>query len=333
MAEKKQCRYCQKPLAKLNKSGHCADCFKNNVEGIHSEYLRKRRTGSSERPVCKFEDCGKKLRADNEHGYCSSCFYSNRDGCRTEVERTKRTGSEEWKEKLCENPECKAVLMSNNTRGICSPCYNANYNHVKTRHEKAKTLGYLPDKLKICKADGCKTVLQENNERGYCKSCWSKNTDGARSSYTNLIYTGVVERESCKGCDSKVPLHNKSGYCSGCYSKNVDGIRTAYDTSIKRRMQKWTLEGIKFTEQDVQDYIDATNCEMCGIEFGKSSNQKKNLDHCHDTGEVRGILCGKCNRSIGLLGDNLPKILERVFQYYSSYAHRQGKQIEVNLNR
>lgn len=38
------------------------------------------------------------------------------------------------------------------------------------------------------------------------------------------------------------------------------------------------------------------------------------IDHCHDTGRVRGLLCQKCNRAIGLLGDNV-ELLRSAIRY------------------
>ena len=328
MAEKRQCMYCENEINKLNKNGYCSACFKANVNGIQSEYQKKYKTGSAERRVCANEGCDTKLRTDNKNGYCNPCFKSNKDGCRTIAERNRRTGSEDWQDKRCENPECRTVLMSNNTRGVCSNCYNANYNYIKTKYEKAKTLGYVPDKVRICKAEGCEKVLYENNKLGYCYECKYK-VEGVNRDYTRVLLTGTAERDSCKECGVEIPLHNKSRYCAKCYHANAGGLRSADDRSIKRRMQKWTLEGIKYTDEDVQKYLEATACQICGTEFGQSSNQKRNLDHCHETGEVRGILCGKCNRAIGLLGDDLPNLLENVFHYYVQFSKKQGHKLNL----
>lgn len=40
------------------------------------------------------------------------------------------------------------------------------------------------------------------------------------------------------------------------------------------------------------------------------------VDHNHDTGEVRGILCGKCNTGIAFLGDNVEGV-SRAISYLS----------------
>lgn len=42
------------------------------------------------------------------------------------------------------------------------------------------------------------------------------------------------------------------------------------------------------------------------------------VDHCHTTGEVRGLLCSQCNTALGLLQDD-PTALERAIQYLNFY--------------
>lgn len=39
-----------------------------------------------------------------------------------------------------------------------------------------------------------------------------------------------------------------------------------------------------------------------------------NLDHCHESGQWRGVLCDRCNRGIGLLRDD-PAIIRRAAEY------------------
>lgn len=41
------------------------------------------------------------------------------------------------------------------------------------------------------------------------------------------------------------------------------------------------------------------------------------VDHCHDTGKVRGLLCQKCNTAIGYLRDD-PEITARASAYLSN---------------
>lgn len=43
------------------------------------------------------------------------------------------------------------------------------------------------------------------------------------------------------------------------------------------------------------------------------------VDHCHDTGIVRGILCQSCNSGIGKLGDD-PKLLYKAIVYLNKNA-------------
>lgn len=59
------------------------------------------------------------------------------------------------------------------------------------------------------------------------------------------------------------------------------------------------------TQEELDTLRAITDCEACGDPV---SGRYKHIDHCHTTGDVRGILCHKCNNALGLLGDDLAKI-------------------------
>jgi hypothetical protein len=50
-------------------------------------------------------------------------------------------------------------------------------------------------------------------------------------------------------------------------------------------------------------------CGICGVNQC-SSGRAFSADHCHTTGKPRGVLCGNCNRGLGLLGDNAAGVLK-----------------------
>lgn len=45
------------------------------------------------------------------------------------------------------------------------------------------------------------------------------------------------------------------------------------------------------------------------------------VDHDHETGKVRALLCGNCNTALGLLGDDVARI-ERAATYVSLWKVR-----------
>lgn len=58
-------------------------------------------------------------------------------------------------------------------------------------------------------------------------------------------------------------------------------------------------------------------CAICGETNG---NERLVVDHSHQTGEIRGLLCNNCNVMLGYAGDN-PKRLVRGALYLEGYIH------------
>jgi hypothetical protein len=63
-------------------------------------------------------------------------------------------------------------------------------------------------------------------------------------------------------------------------------------------------------------------CILCGSEgflIGKNNhNEKLAVDHCHETGKVRRLLCHNCNRGLGLFKDN-PELLRKAAEYVETH--------------
>lgn len=59
-------------------------------------------------------------------------------------------------------------------------------------------------------------------------------------------------------------------------------------------------------------------CAICGT-TDTYPHTRLSIDHCHKTGEVRGLLCHYCNIGIGGLKDNQDRLISAVL-YLDKYA-------------
>lgn len=78
------------------------------------------------------------------------------------------------------------------------------------------------------------------------------------------------------------------------------------------RVAKWRKRGIKCNWEEYLLLLRTQEfkCAVCGDPI----NDKADLDHDHNTGGVRGILCRACNVGLGNFRDS-PERLQRAIEY------------------
>lgn len=98
----------------------------------------------------------------------------------------------------------------------------------------------------------------------------------------------------------------------------------------ERDRRRWLNAKYGLTPEDFRRLLDAQRgaCAICGRVMGEDLH----VDHDHRTNTVRGLLCGSCNRGIGLLQEN-PKHLYRAAQYITDHKLAQYEELLKPLTR
>lgn len=88
--------------------------------------------------------------------------------------------------------------------------------------------------------------------------------------------------------------------------------RRTYNPEAKRRSNLRLRYGITPEEFDALAARTRGKCPIC------LKKKRLAVDHCHKTGRVRGLICSECNRSIGMLGDQVEP-LRRALKYLEEH--------------
>lgn len=112
----------------------------------------------------------------------------------------------------------------------------------------------------------------------------------------------------CSKC-KKGERMNKHSWCAQCNRDYQRERRTNPETreahleADKRRQRKF-LYGITAEQFDALVLEQNGCCAVCN-----KPTEKLCVDHCHESGKIRGLLCNTCNAGIGLLGDTAEALM------------------------
>ena len=106
----------------------------------------------------------------------------------------------------------------------------------------------------------------------------------------------------CKKCCSK--------HSAERYKNNIEKCREEHRNWANKNKDKVAFTKAKSAYGITKEEYDSPirKCQICG------SEEKLVIDHSHQSGKIRGMLCQNCNKGLGFFKDN-PVLLERASDY------------------
>jgi hypothetical protein len=121
-----------------------------------------------------------------------------------------------------------------------------------------------------------------------------------------------------------------TSYCKLCaasnrklnYAKNPNKEKKKlmeYYNSNKEKFREYSLKSLYGASIENYKEMQTQQGHMCKICKTHESNLKRKLfiDHCHETGKVRGLLCQYCNTMLGNAKDNM-LVLQSAINYLAN---------------
>lgn len=150
-----------------------------------------------------------------------------------------------------------------------------------------------------------------------CRRGKHRSEFGANSRKTNGL------KSWCKKCSAA----SKSQGCRENIEENRAKAR-AYETSRRtpedsRRRLLWQKYGLTPEGVDAMAGAQGNACAICGATQPSGRWANWFIDHNHDTGQVRALLCLYCNTGLGSFKDS-PALLKAAILYLASQPHAPG---------
>ena len=134
----------------------------------------------------------------------------------------------------------------------------------------------------------------------------------------------------CSSCNRFMGFENfyrssgkTSGYKSNCKACVLEQRRAHYESPAGRKYAQekaWRDHGIPDMTVERYEEMSAAQsggCAICGVTVNENGTRLC-VDHNHDTGAIRGLLCHNCNTTLGRFKDD-SGLLRRAAEYLESH--------------
>lgn len=158
----------------------------------------------------------------------------------------------------------------------------------------------------------------------------TKPTVGGSDVAEQIILDVGPETKVCSDCKQRKLIsefNKKHGkprwHCKECHRAQNKKLAKELYKKNKDHFYWSTMKSLYgLTPEAWQEIFDSQNglCALCKKLGRGGGHRRLNVDHCHETGHIRGFLCVNCNTALGVLGDT-PEKLKRVLHYLENRVH------------
>lgn len=154
-------------------------------------------------------------------------------------------------------------------KGLCFPCYSE-------RYPKAKRATCHPDRVA--------------HVGGFCRVCYDRELKQRDPEYAERQKRNFQQWKEINGLALQEyrRTYNQNG-------------RVKFRSKVKDRERVLAQFGLTW-EDEMR--VREQQGNVCAICRQPPQRERFDIDHDHVTGKFRGLLCGRCNKGLGLLGDN-----------------------------
>lgn len=152
-------------------------------------------------------------------------------------------------------------------------------------------------------------IAERYTLRGYCKTCA---VDLATKYKLTDKYTKYKKKYLASLKAKRIKNNKNPRACLVGLSVEEKKARKRELKSVSSYMRNYNIS--KEEAVDIFNRRSNSVCEICNtvppIQKTQGGNLKPRLvlDHCHDTGKIRGLLCNNCNWGLGHFSDDVDKL-------------------------
>lgn len=207
---------------------------------------------------------------------------------------------------LCSGPECIREARAQRDPPLCPPHYYQmrKYGRLKPIRVPATATCSGPACVRPVRAQGfCKTHCDQFRQHG---ETWPIGTRSGKQTH-RCRRLGCDERTASNYCETH---RGDGGVCAAldCDLPRRGLVQPYCDKHAREDRRLRHFYGIDWAMLEAMKEEQGGACAVC------EKMVLLHLDHDHNDGRARGLLCGNCNRALGLLGDD-PVVLDRAAEY------------------